>query len=174
MCRSSDEKAPIETVLAPPSWLAQYTCVSILLAIFAVWGKYSFIDEADLPNGTTKQIHSAWVPLCLTSFYLLSLPILKIFSDRFLKHSVDVKILLQPSMVIYNAAQVAINGWMVYRIVEALVSGRHDIIGGPIHKVDSGAIYPVYIHYCDKYLEFLDTYFMVLRGKMDQVRFGAR
>jgi hypothetical protein len=28
----------------------------------------------------------------------------------------------------------------------------------------------VWVHYCDKYLEFLDTFFMVLRGKMDQVR----
>jgi len=32
------------------------------------------------------------------------------------------------------------------------------------------ASYAVWVHYCDKYLEFFDTYFMVLRGKMDQVR----
>ena len=36
--------------------------------------------------------------------------------------------------------------------------------------VESGSSYAVWVHYCDKYLEFFDTYFMVLRGKLDQVR----
>jgi elongation of very long chain fatty acids protein 4 len=51
-----------------------------------------------------------------------------------------------------------------------LVWKEHPFIAGPIHLVDTGAAYAVYVHYCDKYLEFLDTYFMILRGKMDQVR----
>jgi len=36
-------------------------------------------------------------------------------------------------------------------------------------SISSGSSYAVWVHYCDKYLEFFDTYFMVLRGKMDQV-----
>ena len=92
------------------------------------------------------------------------------FTNRYLQNAVDVKLLLRESMILYNAAQVLLNGWMVYRIVTALIWRNHPFIAGPIHTVDTGAAYAVYVHYCDKYLEFLDTYFMVLRGKMDQVR----
>jgi elongation of very long chain fatty acids protein 4 len=73
-------------------------------------------------------------------------------------------------MIIYNAAQVLLNGWMVYRFVDAVVFRGHPFIGGSVDLVDTGATYAIWVHYCDKYLEFLDTYFMVLRGKMDQVR----
>ena len=90
-------------------------------------------------------MHSYHVPLALTVGYLISLPILKFFVKNFLSE-IDVKLLLKESMLLYNVAQVAINGWMVWRF-----------------------IYAIWIHYCDKYLEFFDTYFMVLRGRTDQV-----
>jgi len=64
---------------------------------------------------------------------------------------------------------VVLNGWMVYRMVDALVWRGHPFINGPVYLVDTGATYAVVVHYYDKYLEYLDTYFMVLRGKMDQV-----
>lgn len=167
-----DNKVPIETVLAPPSMAARYTCTSILLAIFAIWGKFTFIDEADVPGGTAE-LHSWRVPLVMTVGYLVSLPLLRIFSKTFLASSVDVKALLQESMIVYNAGQVVLNAWMVYRIIEALLFKGHPFIAGPVNLVDTGASYAVWVHYCDKYLEFLDTYFMVLRGKMDQVRIIA-
>jgi hypothetical protein len=70
----------------------------------------------------------------------------------------------------YNVAQVALNGWMVYRFVDAVANRGHPFIGD-IHTVSTGAPYAIFVHYMDKYLEFFDTYFMVLRGRMDQVSF---
>jgi elongation of very long chain fatty acids protein 4 len=107
----------------------------------------------------------------LTALYVISLPLLHIVTNRYNIHAkVDVKVMLRESMILYNAVQVLLNGWMVYRILYALIWNHHPFIAGPIHQVNTGAAYAVYVHYCDKYLEFLDTYFMILRGKMDQVR----
>ena len=83
-----------------------------------------------------------------------------------------MKLLLTESMIIYNVAQVLLNGWMVYVMVYAVMYGGHPFIGSRSISgvsIGSGASYAVWVHYCDKYLEFFDTYFMVLRGKMDQV-----
>lgn len=80
-----------------------------------------------------------------------------------------MKVLLKESMILYNAGQVVLNAWMVYRFIDAVAFRGHPFVGA-MEAANSGATYAVWVHYCDKYLEFLDTYFMVLRGKMDQVR----
>ena len=163
-----EQDLPLKNVLEPPSFLARMTCVSILGGVSAVWGKYTFVEESAIP-GAHVDLHHWIVPLALTSFYLVSLPLLRWFSNRFLSEAVDVKMLLREAMVAYNAGQVLLNLWMVYRFFQAVLFRRHPFIGGPIYLFDSGATYAVWVHYCDKYLEFFDTYFMVLRGKMDQV-----
>jgi hypothetical protein len=160
-----DPPAPVEQLLDPPTLLARYTAASMLIGIFAVWGKYSFVGEK---NFDANAIHDYKVPLVLTVGYLVSLPLLRLFSERYLSKNVDVKLLLRESMIIYNAAQVLLNCWMVFTILQALIFRGHPFIGD-LHTVSTGATYAVWIHYTDKYLEFLDTYFMVLRGKMDQV-----
>mmetsp|Transcript_18323 Transcript_18323/g.25836 ORF Transcript_18323/g.25836 Transcript_18323/m.25836 type:complete len:334 (-) Transcript_18323:299-1300(-) len=163
-----EQKVPIKTVLPPPSLAARYTCASILMGVFAVWGKYTFVPESEAP-GIGSDCHSYRVPLALTVGYLVSLPLLRWFVDGYLSRVVDVKLLLKESMVLYNVSQVVINGWMVYRFIQALYRG-HPFVGDT-QTVASGATYAIWVHYCDKYLEFLDTYFMVLRGRMDQVSF---
>lgn len=114
-------------------------------------------------------MHSYRVPLALTAGYLISLPILKFLVKKYLS-KIDVKVLLKESMILYNASQVALNGWMVWRFVDAVVNKNHPFIGD-IYTTSSGASFAIWVHYCDKYLEFFDTYFMVLRGRMDQVSF---
>ena len=161
-------KVPVETLLEPPSITARYTCASILLGAFSVWGKLTFVPEAQAP-GVGTHIHDFRVPLVLTVGYLVSLPILRIFAAKCLSKNVDVKLLLRESMILYNAGQVLLNGWMVYRFVDAVLWRGHPFVGD-VNTVATGATYAVWVHYCDKYLEFFDTYFMVLRGKMDQVR----
>jgi GNS1/SUR4 family len=163
-----NNKAPVETLLEPPSITARYTCASILLGAFSVWGKLTFVPESQAP-GVGTPIHDFRVPLVLTVGYLVSLPILRIFAANFLSKNVDVKLLLRESMILYNAGQVLLNGWMVYRFIDAVLLRGHPFVGD-VNTVSTGATYAVWVHYCDKYLEFFDTYFMVLRGKMDQVR----
>lgn len=164
-----DSAPPVETVLSPPSLAARYTCLSILMGVFAIWGKLTFVDESQIPGAQAK-LHHWSLTLGLTTFYLLSLPLLRMFSTRYLDNKINVKVLLCESMVFYNAAQVVLNLWMVCRILHALVIRGHPFISGPFDLVETGATYAVWVHYCDKYLEFFDTYFMVLRGRMDQVR----
>lgn len=174
-CSSQLSQLPIERrsqLVQPPSLLSRYTCVGILVAICSIWGKYVFINEDDIPNGQTILIHNGVIPFTLTALYVISLPMLHVVLKYYDVHSrVDVKLMLRESMILYNAIQVILNGYMVYRIVYALIWNGHPFIAGPIYLVNTGAAYAVWLHYCDKYLEFLDTYFMILRGKMDQVTF---
>jgi hypothetical protein len=166
--KAAKSDAPVERLLDPPSLAARYACAGLMVAVFGVWGKFSFVEEASAPCIGTP-LHSYMVPLVLTSCYILSLPLLRIFSSQYLAKNVDVKLLLKETMVVYNAGQVALNAWMVYRYIDAVVFREHPFIGD-IYTVNTGATYAVWIHYCDKYLEFFDTFFMVLRGRMDQVR----
>lgn len=154
-----------------PSMTARYTCAGIMVAIFAVWGQCTFgavEDEAHVPAWDT--LHSWKVPVGFCLFYLVSLPVLKYLCKRFLWTNIDVRALLTEAMIVYNAGQVLLNAWMVYRILDSLVYRGHPFIKGPADLVSTGTTYAIWVHYCDKYLEFMDTYFMILRGKMDQVR----
>ena len=152
-----------------PSTLARYTTASILTACLSTWAYYAYPPRNATP-GLTTDMHSYQVPLALTLFYLVSLPTLKYLTEKFLAPKYDMKLLLTESMVIYNVSQVLLNGWMVYTMVAAVLYNGHPFIGSRSLVGSEMASYAVWVHYCDKYLEFFDTYFMVLRGKMDQVR----
>ncbi len=163
MCQPASASKP---VLRVPSLLERYVCAGISCAVFSVWWQCSFVPENKTP-GLDEPLHSFRTPLALTIGYLISLPILRFLTQTFLS-GVDVKILLKESMLLYNVSQVAINGWMVWRFVNAVLNKGHPFIGD-IYSASAGTSYAIWIHYCDKYLEFFDTYFMVLRGRMDQV-----
>ena len=173
---SAVAKAPIDVVLEQPTLTSRYACASTMVAIFGVWGKMAFLDhsgngtydESKAP-GVGSEIHSWKVPLTLTTGYLLFLPILRYLSKKFISETIDVKVLLKETMVVYNGGQVLLNGWMVYRFIDALVNKGHPFIGD-LFSVDTGATFAIWIHYMDKYLEFFDTFFMVMRGRTDQVR----
>jgi len=143
-----------------------------MIVILYVWGEIAFFghgnDESNAP-GIGSKVHSWKVPLTLTVSYILALPLLRLISKKYLSQNVDVKMLLKETMVVYNGGQVLLNGWMIYRFIDSLVNKGHPFIGD-LHTVNSGATFAVWIHYMDKYLEFFDTFFMVLRGRMDQVR----
>lgn len=158
--------AAVTAKLQEPSMAARYGCAAMMVATFMAWGKIVFVDEAEAP-GLGSPLHGYKVPLFLTVGYLISLPLLKMFTNTFLSNSVDVKLLLKETMVIYNGGQVLLNGWMVYKMIKAVMYDGHPFFGD-VHTI-TGASFAVWVHYMDKYLEFFDTFFMVLRGRMDQV-----
>ena len=163
MCTSPPPiKATTKT--SAPSLLARYSCASISCAIFSVWFKFTFQSSY-----SSDSIHSYHTPLFLTSAYLVSLPLLKYVVQTYLAPRYDLRELLKESMILYNVSQVALNGWMVCKFIDALLYRGHPFIGD-IHTTNTGTGFIIWVHYCDKYLEFFDTYFMVLRGRMDQVR----
>lgn len=133
-----------------------------------MWGKLVFVADEMTAPGIGSKVHDWTVPAILTSAYLVVLPILRYISQHYLSQNVDVKVLLKETMVVYNGGQVLLNGWMVYRFLDALVNHGHPFIGD-LYTVQSGTTFAVWVHYMDKYLEFFDTFFMVLRGRMDQV-----
>lgn len=153
---------------AEPSLAARYSCAGIMCAIFSVWYKFTFVQETETP-GVKVPMHSYQTPMYLTAGYLISLPILKHVVKKHLK-GVDLKLLLKESMILYNVSQIALNGWMVWRFLDAVINKNHPFIGD-INTTTTGASFAVWVHYCDKYLEFFDTYFMLLRGRFDQVSF---
>ncbi len=182
MCKSTNEnistsieKTDTETnekteTKKTPSLLARYTCAGICCAIFSIWWKHAFVPEDRTP-GVHVPMHSYHSPLTLTLGYLLSLPALRyVVENSTYCRNIDMKVLLKESMILYNVSQIILNGWMVWRFVDAVVYRGHPFVGD-IYTTSTGTSYAVWIHYCDKYLEFFDTYFMVLRGRMDQVSF---
>lgn len=148
------------------SFVGRYTALSALVVILCVWGKLTFVSEP-FDGDMSGIIHSYKLPLFMTVFYLASLPLLKWMVA---KSKVDLKPVLRESMILYNVAQVVLNGWMVYRCIHAVSFRGHPFIGDVL-TTDKGTSYTIWVHYCDKYLEFLDTYFMILRGKTEQVSF---
>jgi GNS1/SUR4 family len=164
-----EDKRPVDVVLEPPSLVSRYVCASLMVAIFAIWGKICFMDDENEAPGIGSDIHGWQTPLVLTTSYLVLLPLLRAFSKNVLSQVVDVKLLLKETMIVYNGGQVLLNAWMVYRFVDAVMNKGHPFIGD-LYTNKSGTTFAVWIHYMDKYLEFFDTFFMVLRGRMDQVR----
>ena len=168
---NSTGEPPIKVLLECSSAMERYTCVSLLIGVMGIWYRWSFIDEKQLPDGIDRHIHSWMIPVGMTLAYLASLPLLRSFTERYLAKNYNMKSLLNESMILYNAIQVIVNIWTVYRILDGVMFRGHAFVGGSINIVTTGAPYAVYIHYCNKYLEYLDTYFMILRGKNDQVSF---
>lgn len=166
MTTKTEGEAPIDVLLEPPTVAARYACASVMVAIFAIWGQLCWYPESQ-PAPVSSDLHSWAVPTALTLSYLVALPLLRIFSKRFLSESVDVKLLLKETMVVYNGGQVLLNLWMVYKILEGLTTKNHPFIGD-VTTITPGLSHALWIHYVDKYLEFFDTFFMVLRGRMDQ------
>jgi len=151
--------------LRQPSFLERMMAVAVFIGALAVWTKYTFLDNRHAVFSDLNYSHSWKFPATVTSLYILSLPGLRYMVKNL---NVDMKALLMDCMILYNALQVLLNGWMMYSIISQLLYHGHPLVGD-IHA--PGCILTVWFHYMDKYLEFFDTWFMVLRGRLDQVRY---
>ena len=113
-------------------------------------------------------IHSPLGPLLVTLSYLITISILKSTLSKASPTTISyLRDLLTPTMIAYNVLQVFINSYIVLSIFSSLRSG-HPLVGSTTATTCSFA---VWLHYCDKYLEYFDTIFMILRGRFDQVSF---
>lgn len=166
MCQPTDSK--VISKQAQPSFIARYVALSVTVGTFSVWHKLTFVNEEEGVPGLDFPLHSIKFPLGMIAGYLISLPVMNYFVSKYLAPRYDMKALLFESMVFYNVAQVCMNVWMVWRFVNAVVNRGHPFIGNTEYAA-GGTTFAIWVHYTNKYLEFLDTYFMVLRGKMDQV-----
>jgi hypothetical protein len=69
---------------------------------------------------------------------------------------------------IYNSLQIILNMYMVYNFTE-LISGYN--IFGINKSYTTNLKNTLYIHYLSKYLDYFDTYFMIFKGKHNQLSF---
>jgi elongation of very long chain fatty acids protein 7 len=80
---------------------------------------------------------------------------------------------LKWALVIYNAAQVILSLALVYGGVSAGWDGTYDFWCQPVDISDdpkaSLMVKVVWLYFFSKFIEFLDTFFFVLRKKYNQV-----
>lgn len=72
---------------------------------------------------------------------------------------------------IYNAAQVALCGYMMYGTVLEYQAKEYKFICNPFNKAESGMAAMLWVFYTSKILDFFDTIIMVARGKWRQFSF---
>ncbi|KJE97056.1 hypothetical protein CAOG_07538 [Capsaspora owczarzaki ATCC 30864] len=82
---------------------------------------------------------------------------------------------LKPLVVIYNAAMVALSAYMLHEFVMTAWNAGYDLVCQPVDYSNSEnglrMASVVWWYYFSKFIEFLDTFFMVLRKKNEQITF---
>lgn len=76
-------------------------------------------------------------------------------------------------LVCYNAYQTVFNTWAVYEFLAVLYERRLPL-AGTFYKPgreEARLGFALYCHFQNKYVEFFDTLFMVVRKKNDQVTY---
>ena len=110
----------------------------------------------------TLTYHLSNMPLAGSFGYLIAVYLLHKFMSSREQISIPRALL-----VVYNAAQVVINGYVAWKIAEAL-GGR---VWGIGLKDTSAVRYGVYLHMLCKYLDYTDTLIILLRKKSEQLSF---
>merc|ERR1712232_16251 len=75
------------------------------------------------------------------------------------------------SMVVYNATQVALCGWMVYAALVEYRRRGFSLVCNSYDAGEDGMAFINHVFYLSKYLDFADTLFMILKGNWRQVSF---
>jgi len=71
----------------------------------------------------------------------------------------------------YNLFQTFFNGWVAYSLVSEVIQNGYPILGNQPEDTSYRLSFFIWLHYHNKYLEMLDTLFMVLRKKDTQISF---
>ena len=104
--------------------------------------------------------------LLTTSFYLLS-----IYSLNNYMKTRNAFILKTP-LIIYNTCQILLNIYMIYGLIGLPQISVDDFnVFGLNTKFNDNLKYFTYIHYLSKYLDYCDTWFIILKKKEKQLSF---
>jgi elongation of very long chain fatty acids protein 4 len=88
--------------------------------------------------------------------------------------SVAAKFAKEPILVlqaVYNLAQVALCGYMIWGTVTEYQKKNYSFICNPFNSAETGMAGMLWVFYVSKILDFFDTIFMVVRGKWVQFSF---
>lgn len=93
------------------------------------------------------------IAIPITVAYLASLPILK---------GLNTKYSLKTPMMVYNSIQIIFNAYIVYGLLDF---PKFPNIFGLNTPYSPHIQHFIYLHYLSKYLDYFDTFFIILRGK---------
>ena len=110
-----------------------------------------------------------WLPAAATALYLLAVRL----GNRAM--AARPPIACTEAMVAYNAYQVVFNGWVVGSFVREMAGfggvAAPKVWGNLARDTGFEVSFCIWMHYINKYSELLDTAFMVLRKKTEQISF---
>ena len=108
--------------------------------------------------------NSGWeFPMTCTVIYLLI-----VLNGKYIMQNRDPKN-IDKIMLWYNVYQCVVNGITVYVMVDNILNKNVELIGNL--STNMKLSYWVWLHYTNKYIELLDTMFMIVRKKFNQVTF---
>jgi elongation of very long chain fatty acids protein 4 len=144
-----------------------------LMGAYLVLLRYmSDMLEADMKSNPGVDIFkNVWWfgPIGATVIYLSGV----YFGMRFMKDRKEFQI--KPYIFTYNLYQCILNLWTVLAMIHEVYTNPHFIsIWGATPQIGSGGFriaFLVWVHYINKYVELLDTLWMILRKKNNQVSF---
>ena len=145
-----------------------YLCLVHFVHLFSLEKKMADRYAID-PKGVFES--DLTMPVLGTVFYLLLVTVgPKVMMNR-------KPFELKDSMIAYNAYQVIYNSWCCYGFVREVLglgyANKLYLWGNYVDKIGNnfGLGFFIWLHYNNKYLEFFDTIFMVLRKKGAQLNF---
>jgi GNS1/SUR4 family len=81
------------------------------------------------------------------------------------------EILVKPLMVLYNAVQVILCGYMSWRAFDVAVQNNYGFSCNEFNPKNSTLVFVLHVFYLSKVLDFLDTVFMIARSSWRQLSF---
>lgn len=160
---NSNEKVFTTALLTP-----MYLTAAYLYFLRIMWE--SLKSEAE-KNPDSRTFTGVWIsgPLTFTVLYLMMV----IFGKMWMENKEEYQI--KPYIFTYNLYQCVLNLWCVLAMVhEVLTNPWFTGIWGNTPQPGPGGFqisFLVWVHYNNKYVELLDTVWMVLRKKNQQISF---
>lgn len=115
--------------------------------------------------------YCSWtVPATMMALYLV---VVVFLGPKLIKEELTFGGRLKDIMLTYNAYQVICNTWWCASVAWGLYERGQPMLGAKLDRSNTGfnAAFMIYFHYNNKFIEYFDTIFMVLRAKNNQVTF---
>lgn len=113
---------------------------------------------------------SWWPAIIASSLYILTVNI----APKFVTQELTFGDRLKDVMLAYNVYQVVINAWWCYAVItEVFFVLQEPVIDAKFHRGTKGfnLAFLMWVHYNNKFIELLDSAFMILRNKSQQLSF---
>ncbi|GAB5360233.1 hypothetical protein AAMO2058_000610100 [Amorphochlora amoebiformis] len=132
-----------------------------------VWAEEGQIEYTPETNPFAK---CSWIPPLVMSVGYLAV----IFGgQRYMRDRAPLDDLAKPYMLLYNLYQTVFNSWWIVMTIMEVYSLGYPLFGLPLtltrEQFNLGFL--IWLHYQNKYLEMMDTMFMVMRKKTKQISF---